>query len=279
MPSTRRLRSGGAWPVADIDAWADHLPSNLRDVWPVLAAAVAGVRGSLFGGTALAIHLRHRQSFDLDYMIAAPFDVQEVADRLTAAGGDVRIRRQDQKGLLAIVGGVTVEVFRAPEQGFNPGHVRTLEAPTMVDGLAVASLPDLLASKLDLLLYRRKLRDYIDLAAIDIESPYSLEDGLLLHMARYGATPEGFELSRIISLLEDPEALEADRHFGAQREEILSHLRARAPALRRFLHHQVLAPGAGEAPDRPDTAGLTEEFRRKFIADRRGHNPPTGQDI
>ena len=268
--------------MADIDAWADCLPSDLREAWPSLATAVAGVGGSLFGGTALAIHLRHRRSFDLDYMIAGPFDVQAVADRLAATGGDVRIRRQDQKGVLAIIGGVTVEVFRVPEQGFNPGYVRTLEAPTMVDGLAVASLPDLLASKLDLLLYRRKLRDYIDLAAIDAESPYSLEDGLLLHMARYGATPEGFELSRIISLLEDPEALDADRHFGAQREEVLAHLQARAPALRRFLHHQVLAPGApavGEAPDRPDTAGLTEEFRRKFLPDRPGPDLPAGPDV
>ena len=254
--------------MADIDGWADCLPSNLRAVWPALAAAVAGAGGSLFGGTALAIHLRHRQSFDLDYMIAGPFEVQEVADRLVAAaGGDVRILRQDRKGLQAIVGGVTVEVFRVPEQGYNPGHVRTLAAPTVVDGLAVASLPDLLASKLDLLLYRRKLRDYIDLAAIDAESPYSLEDGLLLHMARYGATPEGFELSRIVGLLEDPGVVAADRGFAEQSDEVLARLRSRAPALRRYLYHQVLAPAApaaGEPPDRPDTAGLTEEFRGVF---------------
>ena len=262
--------------MADIDGWADCLQSSLRDVWPLLAAAVEGIAGSLFGGTALAIHLRHRQSFDLDYMTAERFETGEVARRLgVAASGDVRILRQDQEGLHAIVGGVKVEVFRAPKRGYNPGHVRTLEAPTVIDRLRVASLPDLLASKLDVLLYRRKLRDYIDLAAIDAQSPYSLEDGLLLHMARYGDTPEGFELSRMISLIEDPGQLDADPKFAKERDEILDYLKNRAPALRRHLHHQILGDADAhrcKPVDRPDEAGLTDKFKQA-LHDTVGLNP------
>ena len=262
--------------MADIDGWADCLPSSLRAVWPLLAAAVDGTGGSLFGGTALAIHLRHRQSFDLDYMTAEPFDTGEVAERLVvAASGDVRILRQDREGLHAIVGGVTVEVFRAPERGYNPGHVRTLEAPTVIDGLPVASLPDLLASKLDVLLYRRTLRDYIDLRAIDAQSPYSIEDGLLFHMARYGATPEGFELSRMISLLEHPGRLDADPKFAEERNEILEYLKNRAPALRRHLHHRILGNADADRCkplDRPDEAGLTGKFEQA-LKDTGGFTP------
>lgn len=80
---------------------------------------------------------------------------------------------------------VTVEVFRPPRRGVDPSVALTLEAPTAIGGLAVASLPDLLASKLDLLLYRQKLRDYIDVAAIDAHRPYTIEDGLFFHGARY----------------------------------------------------------------------------------------------
>ena len=262
--------------MAEIDGWADCLQPSLRNVWPLLAAAVEDIGGSLFGGTALAIHLRHRQSFDLDYMTDEPFETAEVAEKLlVAASGAARILRQDREGLHVVVGGVAVEVFRAPERGYNPGHVRTLETPTVIDGLRVASLPDLLASKLDVLLYRRKLRDYIDLTAIDAQSPYSLEDGLLLHMARYGATPEGFELSRIISLLEDPGRLDADPKFAKERDEILDYLKNRAPALRRHLHHQILgnADAARCKPlDRPDEAGLTAEFKQ-VLQDRGGLNP------
>lgn len=247
--------------MGEIDDWADCLAPELRRVWPVLAHAVSDIDGSLFGGTALAVHLRHRQSFDLDYMTAEPDDFVGVAGRLAdASDGDFRLLRQDEEGLHAIVGGVSVEVFRTPQRGYNPGSVKTLEAPTAIDGLKVASLSDLLASKLDLLLYRRKLRDHIDLAAIDSQSPYSLEDGLLFHMARYGPVPEGYELSRIISLLEDPGQLDADPLFDSQRDRVMSYLKDRAHALHRFLHHQVFEDmdAVRRKPvDRPDAAGLT----------------------
>lgn len=245
--------------MAEIDGWADCLPANLREVWPLLADAVAGVEGALFGGTALAIHLRHRQSFDLDYLVAGPFDPSAVAARL-AAGADCRALGQDSDALRVVANGVTVEVFRTPARGFNPGVERRLQSPRIVDGLAVASLADLLASKLDLLLYRQKLRDYIDVAAIDAAGAYSIEDGLLFHEARYGETPGSFELARIVDLLEDPGTLPSDGAFEERRDEALSYLRARGPALRRWLHHQVLAGDvdAGAAPDdRPDTAGPT----------------------
>ena len=154
--------------------------------------------------------------------------------------------------------------------------LRDYEATSTLPTIASsASLPDLLASKLDVLLYRRKLRDYIDLTAIDAQSPYSLEDGLLLHMARYGATPEGFELSRIISLLEDPGHLDADPKFAKERDEILDYLKNRAPALRRHLHHQILgnADAARCKPlDRPDEAGLTAGFKQ-VLQDTGGLNP------
>ena len=253
--------------MAEIDGWADCLASNLREVWPLLASAVADVDGALVGGTALAIHLRHRQSFDLDYLVTGPFDSAEVTERLAAGSGGLRVLGQDEEALRVVAAGVTVEVFRPPPRGYNPGVLRILETPTVIDGLAVASLPDLLASKLDLLLYRQKLRDYVDVAAIDAQSPYSLEDGLLFHEARYGDTPGGFELSRIIDLLEDPGSLASDGAFEEYRSDTLGYLHARAPALRRYLHHQVLADeaDAGRASqDRPDTAGPTESYRKAF---------------
>ena len=113
----------------------------------------------------------------------------------------------------------------------------------MVDGLAVASVPDLLASKLDVLRYRQKLRDYIDLAAIDNLSRYNIEDGLLL---------------------EDPGTFPENGVFAQDRDRVLAYLKNKAPALRRYLDHEILSPAAaGSEPlDRPDTAGPTEAFRR-----------------
>ena len=198
-------------------------------------------------------------------MVPGPFDVDGVVKRLRrAAGSDILVLRQQDDGLAARVMSVIVEVFRVPERGYNPGVVRTLAKPRVVDGLAVASVPDLLASKLDVLRYRQKLRDYIDLAAIDNLSRYNIEDGLLFHIGRYGNTPGGFELDRIISLLEDPGTFPEDGVFAQDRDRVLAYLKNKAPALRRYLDHEILSPAAaGSEPlDRPDTAGPTEAFRR-----------------
>ena len=250
--------------MSDIDGWADCLPTGLRAVWPRLAVAVEGTGGALFGGTALAIHLRHRQSFDLDYMIPVQFDTKSVSERLSAEGPIRILRHEVGEGLHAIVDGVLVEVFKAPERGYNPGHVRSLARPTVIDGVSVASLPDLLASKLDVLLYRSKLRDYIDLVAIDNLSPYTIEDGLLFHIGRYGVTPNGFELARAISLFEKPGDLATDGSFEEQRASTLAYLKARAPALRKYLYHEILdsaEAAAAEPRDRLDEAGLAEKYR------------------
>ena len=204
-------------------------------MWPALAAATAGLDGSLVGGTALAVHLRHRSSVDLDFMTLGSFSGDRVARSLRSSTEDVVVSSVGVDTLHAAVRGVEVQVFRAPARGYSPGHVRNVAAPIRVDGLAVASLADLLASKLDVIMYRPKLRDYVDLAAIDRAGPYRLEDGLLFHIHRYGSVPEARDLSRIVTLLEDPGPLQTDRTFDALTAPTLEYLRSRVPALQRHL--------------------------------------------
>ena len=66
--------------MAEIDAWEDVLPTEMREVWPVLGQATEQLEGCLMGGTALAVHLRHRISFDLDYMTVGPFSGDHLAE-------------------------------------------------------------------------------------------------------------------------------------------------------------------------------------------------------
>ena len=221
--------------MPEIDRWSKWLSAEMRAVWPTLAAATRGLEGSLVGGTALAIHLRHRRSFDLDFMTLGSFSGERVARSLQSSTEDIVVSSVGADTLHAAVRGVEVQVFRAPARGYNPGHVQNLAAAVSVDGLAVASLADLLASKLDVIMYRPKLRDYVDLAAIDRAGPYRLEDGLLFHTHRYGSVPEALDLSRIVTLLEDPGPLQTDRTFDALAGPTLEYLRSRVPALQRHL--------------------------------------------
>ena len=173
--------------VAEIDGWKDVLADAQRRVWPKVAEAVAGTGGVLMGGTAVAIHLRHRTSVDLDVMSLEAFSGRMVADRLERLSSDVQIEDAAESCLRAIVDGVLVDVFRAlGTEEASPDEMSMIQHGPVIDGMAVGSLPDLLATKLDVVMHRPKLRDYIDLAAIDAQTPYSLEDGLAFHQRRFG---------------------------------------------------------------------------------------------
>ncbi len=249
--------------MAEIDAWADVLSAEMRSVWPILQEVTDPLEGCLMGGAALTIHLRHRVSFDLDYMTPDGFSGDELARKFEKAAGSVDIYASGPDQLHARVDTVQVQVFKTPSRGANPGHVKTLAQPTQIDGLPVASVADLLASKLDVIMYRPKLRDYIDLVALDRAGPYTLEDGLRFHMHRYGITPASTDAANIVNLLESPGDLDDDPCFRDRRGEVLQYLADRAPDLEQFLYQMRMddiGPTNPEPPDRSSAAGLTSDF-------------------
>lgn len=237
--------------MPEIGDYDDVLPAEMIEVWPVLAQAVHGIDGSLMGGTALTIHLKHRTSFDLDYMTAGSFSGESLVGELTQLAPKKRIETisAGTDALDARIDGVVVQIFR-PQPRPEVGHLTVLRAPIQVSGMRVGSLPDLLAAKLDVILLRPKLRDYIDIKAIDELSPYSLEDGILFHMRRYGTTTTSRDLSRIVDLLGDSGPLQPDRVFD-DNDDVLDYLRGRAQDLRRFLHHEIIASPTASALDLP----------------------------
>ncbi|MDE0118253.1 MAG: nucleotidyl transferase AbiEii/AbiGii toxin family protein [bacterium] len=258
--------------MAEIDAWSDILSPEMREVWPILQKATKRIDGYLMGGTALAIHMRHRISHDFDYMTHKSFSGDRLARRFRDSAGDIEVDASGPDQMHARVKGVMVQVFRTPHRGANPGHVETLKQPFEIDGLPVASLPDLLASKLDVIMYRPKLRDYIDLMAMDMAGPYTLEDGLRFHMKRYGITPASNNAARIVQLLETPGELDIDPIFEDRKDEVLQYLANRAPDLEQRLY-QMRRAQVGECrpepPDRRSPAGLTPDFDERIA----GPNP------
>lgn len=217
--------------MPEVDAWADVLDPKIRAVWPLLASAVKNIRGSLVGGTALSIHLRHRRSYDLDFMTYGSFSGEHLHRKLASMADTTVLRRASQDQLNAYINGVAVDVFLAPYRGIRPGYVKQLQEPAVVDGMRVASLPDLLATKLDIIMYRPKLRDYIDIAAIDMSGRLRIEDGLRLHIERYGTGMQSQVVDHIVDLLENPGRLTADRVFDHRADDTLSYLRERVPSL------------------------------------------------
>ncbi|MCQ3811502.1 MAG: nucleotidyl transferase AbiEii/AbiGii toxin family protein [Acidimicrobiia bacterium] len=222
--------------MTSIDEYADSLPSDLLGVWPHVAECARQVGGVLMGGTAVAIHLRHRTSEDLDVMTLREFSGTTVKNALGKTGATVEVIEVARNMFHGFVDTVKVDVFRALESnGVQPSSMTQVAPAWTVSGMEVGALPDLLATKLDVILHRPKLRDYIDLAAIDQSDGHSLESGLAYYCRRYGYDHAPRVLERIIRLLDDPGRLPLDPEFSEIGAESLSYLKGRVPALEQRL--------------------------------------------
>lgn len=136
-------------------------------------AVMAGVVDSSFylaGGVAVAMHLRHRVSHDLD-LFSPTTDASTLADRLVQSARDTRILTRSAGTLHAEVEGVPVSALRYAYPSLDePSHV----------GLAipVASLRDLIAMKLSAIGGRGAARDFWDLHAMLASRQMSLTAAL-----------------------------------------------------------------------------------------------------
>lgn len=163
----------------------DVLPETQQRLWPSLAS-VTRLGFVLYGGTAIALRLGHRASVDFDFfseqplntrdlMKAAPF--METARTLQEGSGTLTVLVPD-----AWEPDATVKVSYFGEIDF--GRVSSPEITE--DGvLQVASLPDLMATKLKVMLQRAEAKDYKDVAAI-LRAGVSLDYGLASARALFG---------------------------------------------------------------------------------------------
>jgi hypothetical protein len=144
------------------------------EIWNDLSAAP---RSSfvLYGGTAVALHLGHRESFDFDFFRAEPLDKAQLREAFAFLPASTVL--QDAPDTLVVLarpssGEVKVSFFG--RIGF--GRVRD-PLLTRDRVLLVASLDDLMATKLKAILDRAETRDYRDIAAM-ISAGISLSAGL-----------------------------------------------------------------------------------------------------
>ena len=222
--------------MSDLAEWADVLPGNLRRVWPYVADCASRIDGVLMGGTAVAIHLRHRVSEDLDVMTLRKFSGKAQEKRLRKAAESVDTIDVSDNMFHGYVDGVKVDIFRAlRSNSVEPSDMRWIAPRTEISAMLVGSIPDLMATKLDVIRFRAKLRDYLDLAALDQSGACSLEAGLGYYCQRFGYDYPPHVLEEITRLLDNPGTLPTDPDYEDRRGDALSHLQSRVPDLRERL--------------------------------------------
>lgn len=149
--------------IAHFKARTDILPSAQRCLWPELRG-IPGLDFTLYGGTGIALRLGHRDSIDFDFFSEQPLDRPAIRAALPFLGqatalqdhGDawvvlVPVERGDVK--ISFFGGI--DFGRVGEPEFTDDQV-----------LQVASLDDLMATKLKVILQRAEAKDYRDIAAM-----------------------------------------------------------------------------------------------------------------
>ena len=221
--------------------YRDVLSPEMVAAWGVLASAVPD-RSELVGGTALAMRLHHRRSYDLDIFAPEPFDAERLAIRLRAAG-DFQAQRVGESALFGTFNGVKVDIAIA-------GDWEHLGEPTLVEGLAVASLEDIAAGKLAALLDRAALRDYFDVMAIEQQGQLRIEEAVGLFTRKWGLTLAHPDLAMLLYRLGDLSGAEDDPILeeaagGGLHERLESFFTARHPHIVASVQQYVANPEQG----------------------------------
>ena len=136
------------------------LPFEQRQLWPALAP-IKGLGFVLYGGTAIALRLGHRTSVDFDFFSAGEVDRDRLGDNLPFLQTAQVLQEQKNTFEVLTPSGVKVSFFGGLDFG------RVGEPEISADGVLVAaSLEDLMAAKVKVILQRNEAKDYQDIAAM-----------------------------------------------------------------------------------------------------------------
>lgn len=159
----------------------DILPEPPRRLWPELAQIPSEF--VLYGGTAIALHLGHRQSVDFNFFGDRPFDPADLTSAI-AFMATATITQRAPNTLSGIVdrgGPVQLSFLGIPGIArLAPPHI----APD--NGLPIASLLDLAGTKASVVQQRAEAKDYIDIDAILRDGRIDLPTALASAQAIYG---------------------------------------------------------------------------------------------
>lgn len=156
------------------------LPEPQKRIWPELSEIPESF--ILFGGTAIALHLGHRQSVDFDFFSRKGFDPDDLLHSLSLLRS-AQVLQKTPNTLTAIVergGEVRMSFFSVPS-------LRQLGRPERAseNNLQIANLLDLAGTKAAMVQKRAEAKDYFDLDALirlgGIGLPTALAAGLSIY--------------------------------------------------------------------------------------------------
>lgn len=170
----------------------DAIPEPVNDLLASLAPRTELRDFALGGGTSLALRFGHRLSVDLDFFTTDVFSPNELITNLELRGAT--IVTQAANSVTVDAGGVKLDFLR---------HAYPLLQPVeCLDGIALLSLPDLAAMKLNAIANRGSKKDFFDVVALSMH--FSMQEMIGFFTRKY-PTSDAFTVIRSLAWFEDAE--------------------------------------------------------------------------
>ncbi len=203
------------------------LAPETAQAWEQIAPVLPG-SCVLVGGTALAVHLHHRQSRDLDFFYKDPGLDLTALERELSRIGTFAVSARAPGTLNGILQSAKLQFLDAHDQ-INLGE------PEPHAGIPVAGLADVFAMKVKVIGDRGELRDYYDLKRIEEITRRTFEEGIGLYMTRYQIPPEHPSIGHIVEALGYLDDVDEDDMLPEDRATIAAYWRRRQPEISRGL--------------------------------------------
>jgi hypothetical protein len=153
------------------------LPPAQQRLWPELRNA-PNLGFALYGGTAIALRLGHRDSVDFDFFSEKPLDREAIKAAFPFVAQSTTLQDQDNTWVVLAPYG-NLESARVKVSFFGAIAFGRIGEPDFTDDsvLQVASFDDLMATKVKVVLQRAEAKDYRDIVAM-VNAGVSLSRGL-----------------------------------------------------------------------------------------------------
>jgi hypothetical protein len=180
----------------------ETLPQPQQDLWPELSKTPK-LGFVLYGGTAIALQLGHRISIDFDFFSNEPLDISALYQELPFLK-DSRFIQEEANALSLLVPGKQKEDQGVKVSFFGNLKMGRVDTPLITDDgvMQVASLNDLMATKLKVILQRAEYKDYFDIASM-IKAGISLENGLGAARSMFGNAMQPSESLKALNYFND----------------------------------------------------------------------------
>jgi hypothetical protein len=219
------------------------LPDAQKKIWLQLDQIPSEF--TLYGGTAIALYLGHRESVDFDFFTFNDLNVEKIQQNIPLLR-NAKVLQKEKNTLTCLVncgGLVQISFFGLPQ-------LKQVFAPLTIleNNLKIASLLDLSGMKVATVQNRAEYKDYFDIYSLNKELNISLDSMLRMGLEIYGSSFNSQISLKALSFFDDGDL---NRLTSLQKKEIIS---------------AVKKVNLDNLPQMPELKNLLIDLNKKFIA-------------